>query len=703
MILKSLYACADRVRAAVDSSLAAGAVLALGTASVQADEGMWTFDNFPMAAVNAKYGTRIDQTWLDKVRLASVRLSSGCSASLVTGQGLVLTNHHCVRDCAQNLSHPPVDYVKDGFTSARREDEKLCPGMVAEVLATITDATVMITAATAGKSGPDFVKARDAEIAGVEKEGCAGKEEKYRCQVVTLYQGGQYKLYTFRKYTDVRLVFAPEGDTAFFGGDPDNFNFPRYDLDCSFVRLYEGGKPVATPDHLVWSVDAPKDGAPLFVAGNPGSTQRLMTAEQLETLRDVSLPETLILYSQLRGHLLRFSEESGEHARIANDLLFGVENSFKALRGEEKALVDPALIIAKRAADRELKTRVARDPKQAADVGDPWTDIAKAQARQKALYFSYSMMESRAGIGSDLFRFARALVRAAEERPKPNGERLREYTDSRLALLSKSLLDPEPVYPDLEKLVLGFWLSKLRENLTADASGTKTFLGKDAPENLAARLADSKLGDANVRKALWDGGLKAIQASDDPMIRFVLATDAASRAIRKQYEDEVSGPVDRAAQKIAQARFSIYGTSVYPDATFSLRLSYGKVGGWTDNGVTVPAFTYYKGLWERATGQYPFALTQRWSAARDRVDPGIVFNFVSDNDIIGGNSGSPAIDAQGRVLGAVFDGNIDSLGGAFGFDGRVNRTVAVSTAAITEALRKVYCAGDLAKELTARN
>ncbi|HYJ35587.1 MAG TPA: S46 family peptidase, partial [Rhizomicrobium sp.] len=519
----------------------------------RADEGMWTFDNFPIATVNGKYGTHIDQAWLDRVRNAAVRLSSGCSASLVTGQGLVLTNHHCVRDCAQNLSHPPVDYVKDGFTSARREDEKLCPGMVAEVLANISDVSTRIISATAGKSGTDFVKARDAEIAAVEKQGCAGKEEKYRCQVVTLYQGGQYKLYTFRKYTDVRLVFAPEGDTAFFGGDPDNFNFPRYDLDCSFVRLYENGKPVATQDHLAWSVDAPKDGAPLFVAGNPGTTQRLMTAEQLETVRDVSLPETLILYSQLRGHLLRFSEESSEHARIANDLLFGVENSFKALRGQEKALVDPALITSKRAADRELKARVARDPKQAAAIGDPWTDIAKAQPRQKALYFSYGLMESRAGIGSDLFRYARALVRAAEEKPKPNGERLREYTDSRLALLSKSLLDPVPVYPDLEKLVLGFWLSKLRENLTVDSSGTKTFLGKDSPENLAERLAGSKLGDPAVRKALWDGGLAAIKASDDPMIKFALATDAASRAIRKQYEDEVSGPVDRATQKIAQA------------------------------------------------------------------------------------------------------------------------------------------------------
>jgi len=678
------------------------AIAVLATGSARADEGMWTFDNFPIATVNTKYGTRIDQAWLDRIRSASVRLSSGCSASLVTAQGLVLTNHHCVRDCAQSLSNPPVDYVKDGFTSARREDEKLCPGMVAEILTSIGDVTSRIVPATAGKTGTDFVRARDAEIAAVEKEGCTGKEEKYRCQVVTLYQGGQYKLYTFRKYTDVRLAFAPEGDTAFFGGDPDNFNFPRYDLDCSFVRLYEDGKPVATPNHLVWSADPPKDGSPLFVAGNPGSTQRLMTAEQLETMRDLSLPETLILYSQLRGHLLRFSEESGEHARIANDLLFGVENSFKALRGEEKALIDPALITAKRAADSEMKSRTTKDAKLAADIGDPWGDIAKAQARQKALYFSYSLMESRAGIGSDLFRFARALVRAAEERPKPNGERLREYTDSRLALLSKTLLDPQPVYPDLEKLVLSFWLSKLRENLTVDAPGTKTFLDKDAPENLAARLAGSKLGDPNVRKALWEGGLKAIQASDDPMIRFVLATDAASRAIRKQYEDEVSGPVDRATQKIAQARFAIYGTSVYPDATFSLRLTYGKIGGWTENGVTVPAFTYYKGLWERATGQYPFALTPRWIAAKDKVDPAMVFDFVSDNDIIGGNSGSPAIDAQGRVVGAIFDGNIDSLGGAFGFDGRVNRAVAVSTAAITEALRKVYSADGLVQELTAR-
>lgn len=674
-------------------------LLGLSATGALADEGMWTFDNFPIAAVNQKLGTHIDQKWLDRVRAASVRLSTGCSASIVTGEGLVLTNHHCVRDCAQQLSTATTDYVKDGFQAAKREDEKLCSGMQADVLSAISDVTDRVTKAAAGKSGQDFVRARDAEIAAVEKESCAGREDKFQCQVVTLYQGGQYKLYTYRKYTDVRLVFAPEGMTAFFGGDPDNFNFPRYDLDCSFVRLYENGKPVRTPDHLTWSAAPPKEGEPVFVSGNPGSTQRLLTADQLESLRDLALPETLIQFSELRGRLIRFTEESAEHARIANDLLFGIENSFKVFRGQEKALVDPDLIAAKRAADNDLKAKLAANPALAAEVGDPWSDIAKAQADYRALYLSYSMMETRAGIGSDLFRFARTLVRAAEEKSKPNSERLPAYTDSRLALLGKTLLDPQPVYPELEQVALEYWLSKLRENLTADAPGTKTFLGKDSPETLSARLAQSRLGDPATRKALWDGGIAAIRASDDPMIQFVLATDAASRAIRKQYEERVSGPTDRAAQKIARARFAIYGTDVYPDATFTLRLSYGKVEGWTDNGVTVPPFTYYKGLWERATGQFPFDLAPRWQAAQDKVDPGTVMDFVSDNDIIGGNSGSPVINAQGEILGAAFDGNIKSLGGAFGFDDRVNRTVSVSTAAITEALRNVYGNRTLVAEL----
>ncbi|MGH6829086.1 MAG: S46 family peptidase, partial [Rhizomicrobium sp.] len=312
----------------------------------------------------------------------------------------------------------------------------------------------------------------------------------------------------------------------------------------------------------------------------------------------------------------------------------------------------------------------------------------------------YTMMESRAGLGSDLFRFARAIVRGAEERTKPNGRRLPEYTDSRLPLLSKELLDPEPIYPDLEQLTLEFWLSKLRENLTVDAPGTKIFLGKDSPETLSKRLAQSALRDPKARKALWDGGLAAVKASTDPMIRYVLATDQASRAIRKRYEDRVSGPTDRAQQAIAHARFAIYGTHVYPDATFSLRLSYGKVEGWTDNGHTVDPFTYFKGLWQRATGQFPFALAPNWQNAENKVNPGVVLDFVTDNDVVGGNSGSPAVNAEGDVVGAVFDGNIESLGGAFGFNDHVNRTVIVSTAAITEALAKVYDNRALVAELT---
>ena len=683
----------------LSAAIAAATVCAAATAF--ADEGMWTFDNFPSQMVKTKYGVAIDKAWLDNVQGASVRLSTGCSASVVTKDALVLTNHHCVRGCAQNLSTATVDYVKDGFTSATREDEKLCPGMQAEILSTISDATQRVSDAGKGKTGQEFVKARDAEIAAVEKEGCAGREAQFRCQVVTLYQGGQYKLYTYRKYSDVRLVFAPEQQMAFFGGDPDNFNFPRYDLDCSFVRLYENGKPVETPAHLKWRTTAPKDGEPVFISGNPGSTQRLLTAEQLETIRDVALPDTLLLLSELRGRLIRFGEESPEHARISNEDLFGVENSYKALHGQELALVDPALIVEKRKFDTDLRAKVMADPKLATEIGDPWTDTAKVQADRKALFQSYTYLEARAGVFSNLFGYARSIVRAAQEKAKPNSERLPEYTDSRLALLEKRVLDKEPVYADLEQAVLEFWLTKLREHLTADNSGTKIFLGKDSPQTIAARLSQSKLADADYRKQLWDGGLAAVQASNDPMIKYVLATDAASRAIRKEYETRVTGPTDRAAEKIAKARFAVYGTGTYPDATFSARLSYGKVDGWDENGTPVKPFTYFAGLYDRATGQDPFALAPKWVAAQKALNPKTVFDFSTGNDIIGGNSGSPAIDAQGRVIGAVFDGNIHSLGGNFGFDDTQNRGVVVSTAAITEALDKVYGQKALVANLTA--
>jgi hypothetical protein len=681
---------------------AAGCLALVATAwapAALADEGMWTFDNFPSAKVKAAYGVTIDQAWLDHVRGAAVRLSSGCSASVVTGEGLVLTNNHCVADCAQALSTQGRDYFKDGYQAAARTDEKTCGGMQAEILAQITDVTDRVQAAGRGQSGQALVRARTAVTSTIEKEGCGADAARFRCQVVDLYHGGRYKLYKYRKYSDVRLVFSPGVPAAFFGGDPDNFNFPRYDLDCAFVRLYEDGKPVATPDHLKWNAAPPKAGEPVFVAGNPGGTDRQLTASQLDFQRTLALPVVIAQFSELRGRLIRFGEESAEHKRIAGDLLFGLENSYKVYWGRLQALDDAAFMARKRKDEADLKAKARQvSAKLGPDFGDPWADIDKAQGAAQALYIDNRMIE-RGPSGSDLFSYARSLVRAAQERAKPSAERLPGFADSQLPLLEKEVLDPHPVYPELEQLTLEFWLSKAREYMTADAPGTKLLLGKDSPEQLSARLAASKLGDPALRKALWDGGLKAVQASDDPMIRFVLKIDSEARRLRMAYDEQVTGPTTAAAEKIAKARFSIYGTSLYPDATFTLRLSYGKIAGWTYRGVTVPPFTNFAGLYERATGQDPFELDPRWVAAKDKLTPTTVFNISTTNDIIGGNSGSPLIDARGEVIGAVFDGNIHSLGGDYGYDPTLNRAVAVSTASISEALRKVYGEATLAQEL----
>jgi hypothetical protein len=677
--------------ALVSSVLASGA---------RADEGMWTFDAFPAQRVNQAYGTKIDQAWLDKVRGAAVRLTSGCSASVVSPQGLVLTNHHCVIECVQDLSTPEQDLVRSGFLPKGREEERACPGMQAEILLGIEDVTERVKAVGAGKSGQDFVRARDAEMAAIEQAAC-GTDATLRCQVISFYRGGQYKLYKYRKYSDVRLAFAPEFQAAFFGGDPDNFNFPRYALDAAFVRLYENGRPVATPQHLRWNANAPKAGEPVFVAGNPGTTQRLLTNAQLATLRDLTYPYQQQQRSELRGRLIQFSEASAENKRIALDPLFGVENSFKAVGGQHAALRDPAFYGRKVAEEQELRRRVAADASLAADVGDPWKDIAEVQDDYAELWLPYWRLESGAGGGSLLFNYARALVRAAQERAKPSAQRLPEYADTRLPLLEKNLLDPKPVDAALEELYLQFWLEKSREYLTADAPQTKLLLGRDSPQQLADWLVQgSRLADPAVRKALYDGGLAAVQASQDPMIQYVLRIDGAARELRTAWETRVSGPTDRAAERIARARFGAYGTDVYPDATFSLRLSYGKIDGWTYRGTEVPPFTYVGGLYERATGAEPFDLAPRWAAAEPRVNKQTVFDIASTNDIIGGNSGSPLINAQGEVIGAVFDGNIHSLGGAFGYEADTNRTVTVSTAAITEALRTVYDQPALLAELT---
>lgn len=668
----------------------------LVSSSAFADEGMWTFDNFPIAKVNQEYGTHIDQAWLDHVRGAAVRLSTGCSASVVDGQALVLTNNHCVAGCAQDLSDKTHDYYTHGYIAHGRSEERKCAGMQAEILTAITDVTPQMQAAGQGLTGDALVKARTAASSTIEKQGC-GDDPRFRCQVVDLYHGGQFKLYKYRKYSDVRLIFSPGVQTAFFGGDPDNFNFPRYDLDSAFVRLYENGAPVATTDHLKWNASAPVAGEPVFVAGNPGGTDRQLTVPQLETQRDLQLPMTLAQYSELRGRLIRFSEESPEHKRIAQDLLFGLENSYKVYFGRLFALNSGDLMAQKLAQQQALQAKAAQ-LNLGPDFGNPWATIASAQKNFAALYLPYRLVEGGPN-GSDLFRYARALVRAAAERQKPSAERLPGYSDSQLPLLQKQLLDPKPVYPALEQQLLEFWLSKSREYLTADNSYTHLLLGRDSPEDLSATLAQSKLGDATVRKALWDGGWAAIQASKDPMIQYVLRIDPQARQLRTEWDNRVDGPVAAASEKISKARFAAYGTSVYPDATFTLRLSYGKIEGWTHNGTVVPPFTYFKGLYERATGKPPFDLDPRWIAARTSLNPDTVFDISNSTDIIGGNSGSPLINANGEVIGAIFDGNIFSLGGDYGYDPVLNRGVAVSATAVSEALRKVYHDDALADEL----
>jgi hypothetical protein len=611
----------------------------------------------------------------------------------------VLTNNHCVAGCAHDLSAPGGDLFKAGYLAAARPEEKTCPGMQAEILETITDVTPRMAAAGAGLAGEALVKARTAVSSTIETEAC-GDDARRRCETVDLYHGGQFKLYRYRKYTDVRLVFSPGFQAAFFGGDPDNFNFPRYDLDAAFLRLYEAGRPVATPAHLRWNPAPPVAGQPVFVAGNPGATFRELTVSQLETQRDQAVPLTLAQLSELRGRVIRFTEESADNKRLGDDELFELENDAKVYFGLLQALDDPAFMAARRAAEADLRRQA--QAKLGPGFGDPWAEMSRIQQAAQALYLPYRMVE-RGPFDSRLFDDARLLVRAAQERQKPSAERLPGYADSQLPLLQQQALAPEPIEAPLEQLLLEFWLSKAREYLTADDPSTALLLGADSPETLSARLVKgTRLGDPAVRKALWDGGLAAITASDDPMIRYVLRIDPAARRIRAQYEEQVTGPATRAAEAIAKARFALYGDSLYPDATFTPRLSYGAVAGWTWRGRTVSPFTRFAGLYRRATGQTPFDLDPRWIAAKARLNPDTIFDFSTSNDIVGGNSGSPVLDAQGEVIGAAFDGNIHSIGGDYGYDPALNRAVAVSTAAITEALQKVYGADALVRELTQR-
>ena len=671
--------------------------------SAMADEGMWTLDHLPVKQMQQRYGFTPSQQWIDLVQHAALRLAEGCSGSFVSANGLVMTNHHCANTCLSQLSKGHADYMSNGYIAARQEDEPKCPDVELNQLQSITDVTAQVNAATAGKSGAERVKAERSVDSKLEQSCVNGDAKTWRCDVITLYNGGRYALYKYRRYQDVRLVFAPEQSIAFFGGDPDNFNFPRYDLDVAFFRAYVDDKPASTPQFFKFSPQGPKAGDMTFVIGNPGSTQRGVPWIQLGAMRDARLVPFFGLLSELRGVLWQYGRAGAEQTKEAQDLRFGLENTIKVFNGWLQTLADDHFVEQKKQQDASLRAWMAATPERRAKYGDPWAELERAQQRNKDLRARYDMLEGGLGLGrfGELFGDARTLVRSAAERGKPDGERLPQFREANLPAVQHTLESDVPVYPQYEQTMLSWSLEKLRQVLGADDPTVHEVLGKQSPDQLAQQLVSgTKLADPAVRKQLWDGGEKAIAASADPMIAFARQIDPEARKIRKAYEDEVTAPSDKADETIAKARFDRDGLSSYPDATFTLRLSYGKVVGWNENGAPVPPFTHIDGLYKRATGADPFKLPDSWIKAQGKLDPSTPMNFVTDNDIIGGNSGSAVIDREGHAVGLIFDGNIHSLGGDFVYDGSNNRAVAVDTAVLVESVRKVYNLPRLADELT---
>ena len=672
------------------TTLFAGALIVL-LALIQpllAEEGMWTFNNFPSKTVAEKYGFTPSQAWLDHVRLSSLRIAGGCSASFISPQGLVMTNHHCVVECVEQLSTPQQNFVNEGFSTKAIAEERKCPDFELDQLLEIRDVTNEVQSALAGKTGDEANHALHAMTAGLQHS--CGTEANIRCDVVSLYHGGLYNLYRYKRYTDVRLVFAPEFSVAQFGGDPDNFNFPRFDFDIGLLRAYEADKPAATPDYLRWSANGSTDGELVFVSGNPGGTSRQLTMAQLAFERDYVFPYVLTNIAELRGQLEQFITRGPEQAREANEELFYRENAFKALSGEQQALLDPQFMAGKQREEQRLRDAVSKDPKLAA-YASAWDDIAQIQEVRAQLYVRHMQLSARA-FRNGLLGYAVTLVQAAAQRTKPNTERLPEYTDQSLVGVQEDLSAAVPIYNDLEELNLAFTFTIMRRELGADDPFVRKMLGEESPEQLARRLVSgTRLSDPKVREELYNGGQSAIAASNDPMIRFAASISDDLLADRKEYEARVDAPTRTAAEKIAKTRFAVYGTTVDPDATFTLRLSYGTVKGFENaEGKFVEPYTNIGGLFQRATGAPPYRLPESWLKAKGSLNLSLPMNLSTTNDVIGGNSGSPLIDRDANVVGLIFDGNIFSLGGDYGYDAAKNRTIAVDSRALLEGLRKVY-------------
>jgi hypothetical protein len=668
-----------------------------------ADEGMWTFNNVPRAEIKKKYGFEVTDAWLKKVQMASVRFNNGGSGSFVSPNGLVLTNYHIVEDIVNEVSTPEKDLAKEGFVARTRADEIKAPSLELNVLMSIEDVTARVNGAVkAGAGDSEAFAARRAEIAAIEGE--STKNTGLRSDVVTLYQGGQYNLYRYKKYTDVRLVFVPEFQAAFFGGDPDNFNFPRFNIDMALVRVYENDQPVHPESFFKWSTAGAKEGSLVFVSGNPGSTSRLDTVAHLQELRDTSIPIILRLLERREAMLKQYMTKGDEETRRAQNELNSVQNSLKVYRGQLEGLKSTALMSRKMNEESALRKSIAANPERQKMYGDAWDAIAKAHANYPSYIKDRRIFEQLGGFNSTLFGVARTLVRMADENAKPNSERLPEYTDARRASLELGLYSPAPIYSDFEKLKLADSLAFMVELLGSDNALVKQVLNGKTPEVRAAEMIDgTKLADVNVRKELAKGGKEAIASSTDPMIVVAREIDAKGREARKRYESELTGVERTNYGKIARALFETEGTKLYPDATFTLRLSYGAVQGYMENGRKIAPFTTLGGLYARADSfkqEFPYNLPPRWVEKKSSLDLNTPFNFVSTNDIIGGNSGSPTINQNGELVGLIFDGNIQSLVGDFMYDESVNRAISVDSRGMLEVLKKAFGANDIVTELT---
>jgi hypothetical protein len=677
-----------------------GLAAVLCTLISHADEGMWPFNQLPKAEIKAKYGVELTDAWVNHVMRSTLRLSGG-TGSFISPTGLVLTNHHVAADTLAKVSTHEHDYYTYGFLAATPAEEIRAPDIELQQLQEIRDVTAEVNAAvTPGMGTAQALAAQKAAMAELEKS-CATAAD-LKCEVVTLYQGGQFHLYRYKRYTDVRIVFAPEFDIAFYGGDPDNFEFPRYDLDMAILRAYENGAPAITPDYLAWSERGVAEGEATFTSGNPGTTNRMMTVAALEFQRDVSIPALIAISEAREKALIAYGQLGEEQKRQAKGEFFGVQNSLKVYRAQLRSLKGRELLDRKSAQEKALRAQVQADP-AIATFDSAWPAIAEAQAAHARVYYAKQLLETARGIQSKLFTIARQLARIAEEDQKPDNQRLAEYREANRPALLRQLLSPAPIYPEFEQAKLVYSMALVVAHYGPETDVVRALLdGKSIEARAAELIGGTQLADVAMRQKLLDGGPSAIASSQDPFIRLALALDPASRALRAEHEARVEAVETESYGKIAKVLFGLHGTSAYPDATFTLRLSYGSMKGYATAAGAVPANTTFGGVfpYEQAHGaQAPYKLPATWHAAKDQLDPATPFNFVSTNDIIGGNSGSPVVNARGELVGLVFDMNAESLVYSFAYDDVQGRTVSVHSRGMIEALRKIYGAGALANEI----